>query len=99
MGKRHGRLSPDEVKAQMAAEKGAEPAPAFNSPFAAAAGELQKLVPKKATAAQRLRARAATKPKEPTPLAEARRRHKAEREAIAEQTRPILRPGARKTDE
>lgn len=93
MSRSRPRLDPKEVKDAIAAAQPAAPPPAFHSPFAAAAADLQKLVPqtKKPKLADRLRERA-TKPKtEPTALGRARAENKAARESLAAMVKPLHR--------
>jgi hypothetical protein len=89
MAQKRVRLSPEEVKAQLEAERREAPggpAPAFFNPFAEALAGLKGKSPRKPPA---------RKPApEPTPLAEARARHKAARDALANSVKPLRRSAA-----
>lgn len=98
MARQRGRLDPGEVKRAMAEEQsGAHAEAPFHSPFAAARGQLEKLVPSQPAAGERQRRRAERSPpatrEEPSELARVRAAHKAAREALARSVAPIRRPG------
>ena len=106
MSTRKPRLAPEEVREILENEKarGESKSPQsttpFHSPFAALKDDLQKLVPKKRTAAQRLRGRAEEPPAkraEPSELAKARARARAAREELAAAVKPVRR--AKKGDD
>ena len=94
MAQKHGRLDPEEVKRAMAAEAGAtEPEAPFNSPFAAARAQLEKLAVRERapTAAERRAARAGEKREEPSELARVRAAHRAARQALTDAVKPVRR--------
>ena len=93
MAQKRVRLSPEEVKAELEAkrrEAPGGPSPAFFNPFAEALAGLKGKSPRKPPP---------RKPApEPTPLAEARARHKAAREALANSVKPLRRSAASPQD-
>ena len=94
MAKHRVRLDPTEVKQIIEAKEAAErPPAAFHSPFAAVKDQLESLVPKrkKKALSERLKERADKPQKEPSELAVARAKARAQREALSESVRPLRR--------